>query len=177
MPGPLARLQTLRLLAELSRVQASWRPRVPQISYSDGLYMLRNRTSPTGLMYHHASASAWFDYADVRSGARHQVWFDDWRSVRDKSAWAFGSGMQGVNFWTGDTLYGPDGADNAYARQFWQAAKPPDKTAKLSAANSMQITSFPRPAKTDDQPFPMPLVSATLECCRHRWWVQKRLSA
>jgi hypothetical protein len=135
-----------------------------------------NVTSGPEVLYDRAMAAAWFEYSDGNR-TRHQVWFDDWRSVRDKSAWAFGSGMQGVNFWTGDTLYGPDGADNAYARQFWQAAKPPDKTAKLSAANSMQITSFPRPAKTDDQPFPMPLVSATLECCRHRWWVHKRLSA
>ena len=88
--------------------------------------MLRNRTSPTGLMYHHASASAWFDYADVRSGARHQVWFDNPASLAIKYGALRAAGVRGVAWWTTDGVRYPGGgyapADvDGEAAEMWDA--------------------------------------------------------
>jgi hypothetical protein len=106
--------------------QAKWQPRVPQISYSDALYTLRNRSSPTGLMYDHDSASAWFDYVDPESGARHQVWLDTPSSLAIKYSALRQRGVRGVSWWTTDGVrypgggYAPADADGE-AAEMWDA--------------------------------------------------------
>lgn len=53
------------------------------------------------------------------------MWFDDHRSVAQKSAWVFAQGYHGLSFWTADALYSGDGSDTAAARAVWRAAVPP----------------------------------------------------
>eukprot|EP01052_Picozoa_sp_SAG31_P043308 SAG31_NODE_7171_length_1767_cov_2.109113_2_plen_255_part_00 len=80
------------------------------------------------IQYDKTKASAWFEYTNRTDGSRHQVWFDDHRSVAQKSAWVFGQGYHGLSFWTTDALYSGDGADSAAARAVWRAAAPPSAT-------------------------------------------------
>ena len=76
----------------------------------------------------HAINPAWFEYTNKTTHRRHQVWFEDPRSVRAKSEFAHTMGMHGVAFWRGNGVYGGRldrdnvGVDSADARAMWQAA-------------------------------------------------------
>ena len=78
--------------------------------------------------YDTVKASAWFEYTNRTNGDRHQVWFEDHRSVAAKAAWVAAAGYSGLSFWTLDSLYTGDGADSAAAQAIWHelAASPTD---------------------------------------------------
>lgn len=101
-------------------------PQYPQIQFSQALQLFaKEDTHGMNIQYDKAKASAWFEYTNKTDGSRFQVWFDDHRSVAQKSAWVFGQGYHGLSFWTADALYSGDGTDSAAARAVWRAAVPP----------------------------------------------------
>jgi hypothetical protein len=105
---------------ELIPAQASWVPPVkaPFLNYADALFLLKNHSSPTGIMYDHRSASAWFDYVDF-VGQRHQVWLDTPSTLAIKNAALRDAGVRGVSWWhTGSVKYG---TDDGQAAELWDA--------------------------------------------------------
>ena len=121
---------------ELVPSQRAWNHSGPAgINYGDALVLLRNGSAATGLMYDHATASAWFDYRD-RAGRRHQVWIDTPATLAVKIAALRDAGVRGISFWdTGDVRYGT--ADGA-ADEMWDAIG--------------TFSSKPRQLKTTDSP-------------------------
>ncbi len=102
-------------------------PRYPFVTFAQAMELFKkeNVSSGAGVIHYNSSkAAAWFEFTNASSGARHQVWFDDHRSVAAKSAWVFGSGFHGLSFWTADSLYDGLGDDTAAARAMWRAAAP-----------------------------------------------------
>jgi len=76
-------------------------------------------------------AAAWFEYTNRTTNKRHQVWFEDPRSVQAKTKFVFETaGLHGVAFWRGNEVYGTntvddlDGRDSVDAQAMWQAADP-----------------------------------------------------
>lgn len=92
------------------------------------IYNSETVTSGPGIGFDAVKASAWFEYTNKTTHRRHQVWFEDPRSVRAKSEFAHTMGMHGVAFWRGNGVYGGRldrdnvGVDSADARAMWQAA-------------------------------------------------------
>ena len=90
----------------------------PFINYADALYLLNNHSSPTGVIYDHQSASAWFDYVDF-VGQRHQVWLDTPGTLAIKNAALRDAGVRGVSWWhTGSVKYG---TADGQAAEMWDA--------------------------------------------------------
>ena len=97
-------------------------PQYPTISTAQAwkLFASENVTSGAEIQYDKEKASAWFEYTNRSSGDRHQVWFEDHRSVAAKAAWITAAGYSGLSFWTLDSLYtGAGGEDSAAARAVW----------------------------------------------------------
>eukprot|EP01052_Picozoa_sp_SAG31_P022289 SAG31_NODE_1766_length_7315_cov_2.439302_3_plen_573_part_00 len=96
------------------------------------LFSTEHVTSGPEILYDATMAAAWFEY-EGPNNTRHQVIFDDHRSIRDKSAWAFNQlGVSGISLWTGDALYGPTGADSQTIKKLWKAAKPNSATNQIA---------------------------------------------
>ena len=77
------------------------------------------------LMYHHLSASVWFDYF-AETGERHQVWFDTPSSLSIKYSALRQVGVRGISWWTTDGVrysgggYAPADSDGEAAKM-WDA--------------------------------------------------------
>ena len=133
---------------KLVPAQARWVPRPPQINYADALFLLRNGSSPTGQMYDHKTASAWFDYVDPETGQRHQVWFDTPGSLAVKIAALNAAGVRGISWWhTGSVKYG---TTDGQAAAMWDAMA--TMTGVLTQKHNVTalIRRTSRPHKTDD---------------------------
>ena len=70
-------------------------PHYPFVTFSQAMQLFRGENVTTGpaVLYDEAKAAAWFDFTNASSGERHQVWFDDHRSVAEKAAWVWKSGF------------------------------------------------------------------------------------
>merc|ERR1711964_487409 len=95
-----------------------------QLPYHDALIKLK--TSTSGIMYNHTTASSFFDYNDTTTpgsgpykSQRHQVWFETPGSLAVKYAALKQLGLRGVSFWHSGSVqyYTPNGE----ADSMWDA--------------------------------------------------------
>ena len=63
-----------------------------------------------------ASSTAWMEYTDNATGRRHQIWYDDPATLREKYGLAKALRMRGVGMWTADAV--PEGK---YGAEMWEA--------------------------------------------------------
>lgn len=74
-----------------------------EMCYSDVLNLLRNNAT-RGYTWNETLAAPYFDYVDSTTGAVHQVWFDDPRSLSLKYQYAKVEGYRGVGMWNVDCV-------------------------------------------------------------------------
>jgi spore germination protein len=77
-------------------------PSFPFVTFAQANDLWRNETIISGSAIHYddAKAAAWFEFKNASSGQRHQVWFDNARSVEQKARWIWKEGFKGISFWT-----------------------------------------------------------------------------
>lgn len=98
----------------------------PFVQFSQVMQLWRGEQIISGsqILYDDEKAAAWFEFKNKTTGRRHQVWYDDHRSVKEKAQWVWKSGFAGLSFWTADALYsGQSSADSAEARAMWAATQ------------------------------------------------------